>query len=73
MKEYLPERMGRKGKESLEDGSTFAELQRGSSKILEEHFVKTLSLVGNLYQSSTTLGLDSISSHPKLFNYTTPC
>ena len=34
MKEYLPERMGRKGKESLEDGSTFAELQRRSSKIL---------------------------------------
>ena len=64
MKEYLPERMGRKGKESLEDGSTFAELQRGSSKILEGRFVKTLSLVGNLYQSSTTLGLDQVSSKP---------
>ena len=38
-----------------------AELQRRSSKILEEHSTKRLLEVGNLYQSFTTLGMEPVS------------
>ena len=44
------------------------ELQRRSSKILEECSVKSLLEVGNLYQSSTTLGLDPVSNGPPQTN-----
>ena len=40
------------------------ELQQRSLMILEERSVKSLLQVGNLYQSSTTLGLDPVSSGP---------
>ena len=47
-------------------GHPLQELQRRSSKILEEQSVKSLLLVGNLHQSSTTLGLELVS----IVNYT---
>ena len=40
------------------------ELQRRSSKVLEKRSLWSLLKVGNLYQSSTTLGLDPVSSGP---------
>ena len=46
---------------------------RVATKIFED-FGKNLLLVGNLYQSFTTVGLDLVSScHPKLICYTIPC
>ena len=44
------------------------ELQRKSSKILEECSVKSLLEVGSLYQSSTTIGLEPVS----IVHYTRP-
>ena len=44
------------------------ELQQRSSKILEEHSVKTILQVVNLYQLSTTLGLEPVS----IIKYTKP-
>ena len=35
------------------------ELQQRSSKVLEKHSLWSLLKVGNLYQASTTLGLDA--------------
>ena len=44
------------------------ELQRRSSKVLEKRSIKSLLWVGNLYQSSTTLGLEPVS----IVHYTRP-
>ena len=41
-----------------------SELQWRSSKVLEKHFLKSVLLVENLYQASTTIGLDQVSSSP---------
>ena len=50
------------------------ELQRRSSKILEEGSTKRLLEVGNLYQSSTTLDLNSVLIGPSqnIWLYKTP-
>ena len=45
-----------------------AELQRRSSKVLEKRSLKSLLKVGNLYQASTTLGLEPVS----IVHYTRP-
>ena len=45
-----------------------SELQRRSSKILEERSTKRLLEVGNLYQLFTTLGLEPVS----IIHYTRP-
>ena len=56
-------------RQDQEDVVSFAaELQRRSSKILEERSTKRLLEVGNLYQSFTTLGLDPVSSGPTQTN-----
>ena len=44
------------------------ELQQRSLKVLEKYSLKSLSWVRNLSQSSTTLGLDPVSSGPPLTN-----
>ena len=51
-------------------GRARSELQQSSSKIFGEGSVK--NLVGNLFQLSTTLGLDQ-AAHHKLIGYTTTC
>ena len=43
-------------------------LPRRSSKILEEHSVKSFIEFGNLYQSSTTQGQDPVSINPPQTN-----
>ena len=45
-----------------------AELQRRSSKVLEKRSLKSLLKVRNLYQASTTLGLEPVS----IVHYTRP-
>ena len=45
-----------------------AELQRRSSKVFEKRSLKSLLWVRNLYQSSTTLSLDPVSSGPPQTN-----
>ena len=44
------------------------ELQRRSLKVFEKRSLKSLLWVGNLYQSSTILGLDLVSSSPPQTN-----
>ena len=55
-------------KEPLKLQLKVSELQRRSSKILEESSAKSLLEVGNLYQSSPTLGLEPVS----IVHYTRP-
>ena len=54
--------------EDDDDDSQGTELQRRSSKVLEKRSLKSLYWVRNLYQSSTTLGLDPVSSCPPQTN-----
>ena len=47
--------------EDDDDDSQGTELQRRSSKVLEKRSLMSLLKVGNLYRSSTTLGLEPVS------------
>ena len=49
-------------------GHPWAELQQRSSKVLEKRSLWSLLKVGNLYQASTTLGLEPVS----IVHYTRP-